>query len=515
MKLRLRKISVKLMAFNILLLSLPMASLLYLDTYEKQLLKSQESSMIQQARMLSAALTGSGNVERDAQRIIANLKSRVDSRIRVVNTEGMLLADSSVSPVADPVLKAGSRSYNQSSVSAEDTLLYRLSVYPLNKISDLILPPSPDLEGGEYYSGKSVLDGREIQAALEGRYGAATRISSGGQRSINLYSAIPVYESADESIITGVVLVSRSTYQILSYLYELRLDIIRIFLIFLAVSIALSFGLAMSLTVPVVRLKNEAGNILDESGNFRSHFTGFKRGDEIGELSRSLTGLSRDLENKMEFIDKFTSDMLHELKNPLSAIKGAAEMALHSGGDRTELLNGLLEEEKRMERLLAELREISSLENRFENEKKEIVNLAEVLPVFLSRYSDVSFNDHTGGESLLHINVDRLCQAVGNPVDNAISFSPAGSRVLVSLFEEEGEIRIVIEDNGPGLAGGTESLVFERFYSDRSDEEQVDHSGLGLAIVKSIAGYYGGSCSIENRSGGGCRFSLCFPADRG
>ena len=508
------------MAFNILLLSLPMASILYLDTYEAQLLKSQESSMIQQGRMLSAALSGSESLEEDSLRIIANLKSRVDSRIRVVDNKGLLLADSSLLPAEPLPEKIITRSYEKEAepdsdtVSAEDTFLYRLSVYPINTIRNLLVPPSPDLEGGEYYSGKTVFDGREIQAALDGRYGAATRTSSGGQRSINLYSAIPVYSSPDEETVVGAVLVSRSTYQLLSYLYELRLDIIKIFLIFLVLSVALSFGLAMSITVPVVRLKNEAGNILDESGNFRSHFTGFKRGDEIGELSRSLTGLSRDLEHKMEFIDKFTSDMLHELKNPLSAIRSSAEMALSSGCSRPELIHGLLDEEKRMERLLGELREISSLENRFESEKKEAVKLSEVLPVILSRYSGVVFHDYTDGRGMIRINVDRLCQAVTNPLDNALSFSFGDTAVRVSLNDEQGKLVVVIEDEGPGLPAGSESQVFERFYTDRPDGEQAEHSGLGLAIVKSIVTYYGGSCAIENREEGGCRFSLSFPADR-
>ncbi|MDC7227723.1 MAG: HAMP domain-containing sensor histidine kinase, partial [Spirochaetales bacterium] len=361
-----------------------------------------------------------------------------------------------------------------------------------------------------YYSEKTVFDGREVQAALEGRYGAATRFSTGGQRSINLYSAIPVYSDISESEVAGAVLVSRSTYQLLTYLYELRLDIIQIFLIFLVLSIALSFGLAMTITVPVVRLKNEAGNILDESGNFRNHFTGFKRGDEIGELSRSLTRLSGNLENKMEFIDKFTSDMLHELKNPLSVIKSSAELALKSPDKTPELLRRLLDEERRMERMLGELREISSLESRFEGEQKEEVNLSEVLPVILSRYSRIEFADKSDGKCIILMNVDRLVQAVCNPVDNALSFS-SKAPVQVSLEQEPNTAVIKIADNGPGISPGDETKLFTRFYSDRPEEENAAHSGLGLSIVKSILDFYGGSCRISNRTEGGCLFRIEFP----
>ena len=506
-----------------LLLSLPMISLLYLDTYEKQLLRAQESSMIQQARMLSAALTGASDLESEAGRIITNLNRRVDSRIRVIDANGRLLADSSVTTGGsmeddeDARFKSSaewskSADYEPGSrlKAARDTILYRVVVYPINTVRNLILPPSPELQAGEYYSGKSLLDGPEVRSALEGRYGAATRVSSGGQRSINLYSAIPVFGGAENEAVIGAVLVSRSTFQLLNYLYELRLDIIKIFLIFLIISIVISFVLAMSLTVPVVRLKNEAGNILDESGNFRNHFTGFRRGDEIGELSRSLMRLSSDLEHKMEFIDKFTSDMLHELKNPLSAIKSAADMAAASPGKRPELIGSISEEEKRMERLLAELREVSSLENRFENERTEPVKPAELLPVILSRYGNVVFNGEDTG-CIIRINVDRFVQAVMNPVDNAVSFSPEGAAVTVRLSGDDGLCVIRIEDSGPGLAPGAAGKVFDRFYSDRPGEDRGEHSGLGLAIVKSITACYGGSCSIENMSVGGCRFTLTFP----
>ncbi len=528
MKFGLRKISVKLLAFNILLLSLPMASILYLDTYESQLLKAQENSMIQQGRMLSAALNASANLQADARRIIGDLRQRVDSRIRIVDEQGMLLADSArqednTESIADEwtiskrVSADSFENYPEEITAAQDTLLYRIAVYPLNALEKLIFPPSPDMGSGEYYSGKTVLDGDEIKAALSGRYGAATRLSTGGQRSINLYSALPVYSDEQQFKVCGAVLVSRSTYQILSYLYELRLDIIRIFLLFLAISVLLSIILARSITIPVVKLKNEAGTILDSSGNFRNHFTGFKRGDEIGELSRSLTKLSGDLENKMEFIDRFTSDMLHELKNPLSAIKASAEIAskkaakLSEDPDLSILLNQILDEEKRMERQLGELREISSLENMFEIEKKEDVNLSEVLPVILSRYSRIKFTDLTGKECGIRINIDRLVQAVTNPVDNALSFSSEGSEVEVRLFEDEDACWIEISDAGPGVPAGTEQEVFRRFYSDRSDEDRKNHSGLGLSIVQAITDYYNGSCSIENRESGGCRFVLSLP----
>ena len=176
-----RRLSVRLLIFNILLIFLPLGSLLYLDTYEKQLLANQEQSMIQQARIFSAALRGE-NLQEEAETILLKLKSRVDSRIRILDTGGNLLADTAVTESdlesagmdGDWYMEGGNR-------NASLTLLYRIMILPVRMFKSILSPPGAGYGTGEYYSGKKVLFGEEIQAALDGRYGAATRISSGGQ----------------------------------------------------------------------------------------------------------------------------------------------------------------------------------------------------------------------------------------------------------------------------------------------------------------------------------------------
>ncbi len=514
-------LSARLLIFNLLLLFLPLASLLYVDTYEKQLLAAQEASLIQQGRIFSSALSGS-DLGADAQRILERLGGRVDARIRVVNRDGRLLADSAAGKTAAPDTGAGAcRDDSRRGETAKDQLLYRLAVYPLNLFRRLFFPPAPAYDTGEYYSGKTVLLGPEVLAALAGRYGAATRLSTGGQRSVNLYSAIPIPGATPEEI-RGVVLVSRSTYNILLNLYVFRLDIIRIFVFSLVVSLVLSLVLSLTITMPIRRLQQEAERVLDPAGRFGGHFTGLKRRDEIGSLSRALSGLSAKLEKRIGFIDRFIADLLHELKNPLTAIRGAVEMAVDSPGKEARLLAGIGAEERRMERLLFRLRELSQIDNLLEREGADVLDLGQAIPLILARYPDrsdsgaaVGFHDHVGQPALVRVNPDRLVQALTNPVDNALSFSPAGSPVDVHL--EAGSpkgkpiFRIRIEDSGPGVRAASLSKVFDRFYSDRGESGEQVHSGLGLAIVRSIAAGYGGSCALENRESGGCRFILELP----
>jgi len=514
-----KSLSARLLIFNLLLLFLPLASLLYVDTYEKQLLAAQEASLIQQGRIFSSALSGS-DLGADAQRILERLGGRVDARIRIIRHDGRLLADSA-SGKTGAVDAVVYRDDSRRGETAKDQLLYRLAVYPLNLFRRLFFPPAPAYDTGEYYSGKTVLLGPEVQAALEGRYGAATRLSSGGQRSVNLYSAIPIPGATPEEI-RGVVLVSRSTYNILLNLYIFRLDIIRIFVFSLVVSLVLSLVLSLTITVPIRRLQKEAEQVLDPSGRFGGHFTGLKRRDEVGSLSRSLSGLSAKLEKRIGFIDRFIADLLHELKNPLTAIRGAVEMAADSPGKDARLLGRIAEEERRMERLLFRLRELSLIDNLLERETTSALDLRQAIPLILARYpgqsgsgATVGFQDHVGRPALVRVNADRLVQALTNPVDNALSFSPPGAVVAVHLEagspEDKPAFRIRIEDSGPGVRAASLSKVFDRFYSDRGESGDQDHSGLGLAIVQSIAVGYGGSCSLENIAGGGCRFTLQLP----
>ncbi len=521
------KLSIRMLIFNILLLFLPLGSMLYLDTYEEQLLEKQEESMIQQGRIFSAALTGE-NIRENGYLILEKLNRRVDSRIRILDTGGNLLADSAVINGEDhPEEASDIYSSRKSAVSsikktANQTLLYRITIIPLSQIKKLLFPPDTSYGTGEFYSGKTVLMGPEIQAAVRGRYGAITRISSGGQVSVNLYSAIPVWNGPGEESVIGVVLISRSTYKILLNLYELRLDIMKIFLMSLGAALIISLALSMTITRPLHKLKIQAGKILDKSGRFQSHFTGLKRKDEIGALSRTLCQLSENLEKRIAFIDQFTADMLHELKNPLAAIRGAAEMSALSPEKEEHLLNNILEEEKRMERLLERLREISRIDNQMDREPGEEVELNSLIPLILSRYPHkdfpdipVAFTSKIEGKALITANPDRLVQMIANPVDNSVSLSEKGYCVEIELFRGEGtesSYILTIKDRGPGIPGASLPFLFNRFYSDRDDREKGKHSGLGLSIVKSIVEKYGGSCRLENRDGGGACFTLNLPA---
>ena len=223
-------------------------------------------------------------------------------------------------------------------------------------------PPQPPATDADVYDrSPSVLSGPEITDALAGRYGAATRISK-GQQSVTLYSAIPIMEGER---VAGAVIVSQSTWRILSDLYALRLDIFQLFLWSLATSLVLSFLLSATVTVPLRRLRDQAHGVLDAQGRLAGTLVPVSRRDEIGDLSRSLGILTEKLARHITLVETFASDVSHELKNPLASIRSALELAQteENARERAELLSMAMGDISRMEKLLAGVREISRIDS--------------------------------------------------------------------------------------------------------------------------------------------------------
>lgn len=208
------RIWIRLLAFNLLLVFLPIAGTLYLDVYEQKLLEAQERSMVQQGRVLAAALGARGRLPPAAvERVLRRLEQQVTARIRVVDADGLLLADSSqLGPRREPGAAAAEVA------DARDSWVYRIgsALFRLLRIGRD--PASGVGQPAEVYAPDEPLLGPEVLAALAGRYGAATRISP-GQRSVTLYSALPIRRGGD---VLGAVLVSQSTFRLLEDLVAVR-----------------------------------------------------------------------------------------------------------------------------------------------------------------------------------------------------------------------------------------------------------------------------------------------------
>ncbi|ULQ60518.1 hypothetical protein K7I13_04250 [Brucepastera parasyntrophica] len=526
-------IALRLFLFNSLLIFVPVAGFFSFEAYEKALLDKLEHSLVQEGRVLSAWLGTASLNEEFAGEVISKLEKKHTSRIRIISNDGSLLADSSTQEtIAAPVnseeetgLKAvsgRSEIYQPEEVPAQSgssekqapqsTFIYRLLSTPVRLYRKYFLPPSPPLQTADYYSGKKQFDGPEIRAALNGYYGSTTRVSGGGQQSITLYSAIPVFLN-DE--VQGAVLVSQSTYRILNDLYTFRLGIGRVFLYSLAIAIAVSLILALTISRPIGRLKKQADNFRrsGKQGGGPRPFSGSGRKDEIDTLALAFSDLVNRLELKIDWAERFSADASHELKNPLTGIRANTELLETDDSQQKEIIASIQNACGRMEKTIEGLRSLAVLERR--GGHTEALQFLEMVKNLVGSFGKDRIELETEGDfSRIIINAEtqNLETAVRNMLDNALSFSPENEKVCVKISAAGDTFDLKVCDKGPGIPEELREKVFERFYSNRPGESSRDHSGLGLALVRAIAENAGGRVFISEISGGpGTCMVLQFP----
>ena len=501
------RIWLRLLAFNLLLVVLFAAGVLFLDTYEEHLLVAQERTMAQEGRLLAAALEAQRSLDAEyARRILVQLEQRHLARLRVVDSAGELLVDSArLGPRRED---AG----DETGPAPPEPLLYRIGSWPVRVVRALLghsAPPSSDA-----YESVDRRLGPEIRDALDGRYGTAMRASGS---SLVMHVAIPV-RSGDG--VVGAVVVSQSTRRILAALDAVRLDVFRLLLTGVAAAVLLSLVVATTIVRPLASLRRRAEAIVDRRGRLRGSFAPTRRHDEIGDLERALAVLTRRLEDHLASADSFAADLAHECKNPLASIRSATEMAreVDDPTQRARFFRIIEVEVARMERLLSEAREMSRIDAAIEEEERTAVDLgtlvAAVVEGFRLRLADggprvvLAVADH---DLVVDASQDRLAQALTNLLDNAISFSPPSGRIGISLDRRDHVARVAITDQGPGVPPEHRERIFSRFFSFRPPGSGDSHIGLGLAVVKTIVEGYGGAVSVADGPDGGARFVVTLP----
>lgn len=507
-------ITFRLMLFNVILVFLPSASILYLDTYEKQLLTAQEKSMVQQGRLLSAALSNSGDLDSvAAKKILINLQERTEARLRILDDKGLLIADTSTinkSRLEDENLEYTYKSRLITPIN-KDSILYNTAILPVLLYRKLFQAPLP-VAGESFYNYSEPFGGIEVLAALEGRYGAVTRLSSDGQQSVSLYIAIPIFNS--EKVI-GAVLCSQSTYRILQNLYEIRLVLLKIFSWSLLVALIISIVLAYSISFRIKRLRNEAESIRTGKGKLEGYFTPSVFMDEIGDLSFSLADLANRMDKHLKYTTSFIQDFSHEFKNPLSVVRTSSEMIPDSTDEQRDRFLELIDQNsRRMESLLEGIREFSLIDRDLEEEVKELIPvdtlLANLVDGFNIKYPDRKWKLFSTAINTSVLGVeDKIGRIFINILENASSFASKESSIIIGLESKNNQLEIKISNKGTQIPESDLERIFDRFYSNRVSMGQK-HNGLGLSISQTIAQSYNGNITVENTEQGVC-FFVVFP----
>ena len=252
----------------------------------------------------------------------------------------------------------------------------------------------------------------------------------------------------------------------------------------------------------------------------------FLRKDEVGQLSRSLNEMTEDLYKRINIAETFSSDLAHEIRNPLTSLKGASEVLENTSDNekRKKLIKVISHDVERIERLITDYSQMLKDEASLSRAKMTKIDLSHVVDSVVEDFNSDLLNSNKNikininnsklnGSELNILGVEvKLEQIIANLLDNAVSFSPLNSNIYVICGIKNNNAQLIIEDSGPGFNENNIDKVFNRFYSNRP-EKFGEHSGLGLNIVKSIVELHGGSIIASNQSGTkkGARIEVLLP----
>ncbi|PSJ39881.1 sensor histidine kinase [Allosphingosinicella deserti] len=493
----------RILAVNIFALAILAGSLFYLDGFRSRLTESATLNAETQAQTIADAMRVAELQEQPW--LIRRLGLDTRTRLRVYRNDGSLWMDSWNGARPTYELRDPAREPFRKDIA-------RL----LDNAFDAIVgaPASPDL----------VLPAKDELAAWP-EAGESLR----AQRTTTMLRRAPEgtpYISAAAPVgKDSVLLLTRNARDIRAVVRDERLTLGIVLSAVIIVSITLSLFLARTIARPLRRLARAAHRV--RLGRAREVAVPLlpERRDEIGLLARALHDMTQSLRQRIDATEAFAADVTHELKNPLASLRSAVDTLdrVKDPDLQRQLLDVVHHDIARLDRLIVEIAEISRLDAELSRARFEPVDLGTVIESMLPHWEKraaehkvrIAFARPGSGTAVISGDEQRLARTIDNVVDNAISFSPRGGLVQVGAVEIDDQIFVTVEDEGPGVPPAKREKIFDRFHSDRPEEEEFGrHSGLGLAIVRATVEGHGGRIHAEDRQGGrsGARFVIRFPA---
>ncbi|WP_428421363.1 two-component system sensor histidine kinase CreC [Methylibium sp.] len=364
------------------------------------------------------------------------------------------------------------------------------------------------------YEGADHSQWRDVRLALAGEYGARTSADVDGDPHTSvMYVAAPIVIGGE---IVGAVSVGKPVQSFGQFVEKAR----RRTLLVGATSVAAVLLLVLIVSVWLVRPFGLVSDLWRYVRTQRSLSLRRLGRRTLGALGAAFDEM-RDALAGRNYVADYVQTLTHELKSPLSAIRGAAELLNDEPAmpeaDRQRFLGNIQRETLRIQELVDRMMELAALESRRQIEHPEAVALRPLLdelaasaqPVAAARRIEVVVLPVSGDgdetEAVVEGDALLLRRAIGNLLDNAIDFSPTGGRVTLQLAthgQRGGSVDIIVRDQGPGIPDYADDKVFERFYSLARPHSQKKSTGLGLAFVKEIAELHRGRVSLRNAGGG-------------
>jgi two-component system sensor histidine kinase CreC len=271
-------------------------------------------------------------------------------------------------------------------------------------------------------------------------------------------------------------------------------------LILLGACLLVGAGISWSLTRAIGRLQVYAREVAEG----RRATMPPVGGGELADLGAALETMRSKLEDRA-YVERYLATLTHEMKSPLAAIRGAAELLDEDmpEADRRRFAAHIREQEARLRQLLDRMLDQAAIEQRQTLQDPQLLDLGSLARRNLDLRIDLP-------EVRLRGEVFLLEQAVSNLLDNAMAFSPEGGAIHLEGRAEERRFRLAVRDEGPGVPAFALPRVFEPFYSVAAPSGRKG-TGLGLSFVNEVATLHGGAAGLENHPGGGAEAWLSLP----
>ncbi len=515
------RLTLRILTVNLIALATLAGGVLYLDSFRVKLIEQRREELIVQARQMAVALgeltSGAPEApEIEALRsavLIKRLNDDRRQRVRLFRTNGQQISDTldeNSTPQLIPL-----------PTSRTLEALRRRSAIMLDRAIESI-GSDPELEPYVEHLSATPKDFPELQAALDGITTGRLRRRDDGVVMISVAAPVQPYKR-----VAGALLLTADTQDIIKTWRRERLSSFYVFLFALSLTLLMSIFLSRTIARPLKRLAIAAERVRFGRGREVAIPRYRDRKDEIGDLATSLQEMTQSLHKRMDAIETFAADVSHELKNPLTSLRSAVDVMQTTKNPllQEKLFAVIQDDVTRLDRLITDISDASRLDAELSRAQMTPIDLRLMVSTLIDLYrtakvqKDVTLKFAPPAAPMQVQGLElRLGQVVRNLMDNALSFSPDGGTVTITLVRRNNKIILTVDDEGPGVPPDNLEDIFKRFYSEQpSDESFGKHSGLGLAIAKDIMIAHAGAIIAENRVDAagkilGARFQVELPA---
>jgi two-component system sensor histidine kinase ChvG len=343
------------------------------------------------------------------------------------------------------------------------------------------------------------------------------------QEEFNKFKLITIKNVMNNDQNIGYLAITENANDVKAAINERKTFIIRTAIAVGIVILIFSFVLNRYFLKPIKNLVSYTKNIRNKDTK-KTNIESLKiRNDELGLLSKSLDDMTLELQKRISHAENFSTDLVHEIRNPLASLKSASEI-LHDSNDidqRVKLIDILSHDVQRIERLITDYSQILKDEVALSKEKIKRIDIEPIVKSVVDDFNNIykmkrgiKISYSSDGDNKYFINgiENRIEQIIANLLDNSISFSEDNKNVLVKVSKLNNDnVSINILDEGQGFKEKDTNKIFKRFYSNRPDKFG-QHSGLGLNIVKNLVDLHNATIKASNRlDKKGASMEIIFP----